>query len=74
MSKSIDKILEGWKNSPSDERLGQYFCNRYIGHAYDALYYSTSTAESIYIIDWWLHDYNYEHKMPPRVDGGKNGY
>ena len=71
MDKSIDKILEGWKTS-EHERLGQYFFNRYVSHVYDALYYSTSTIESINIIEWWLHDYNYEYVMPPRVDRGKD--
>lgn len=71
--KSIDKILQAWKNSPHDERLGQYFVNRYVKSTYASLFYCRSTTESINIIEGWLHDYNYEHEMPPRVDGGKNG-
>lgn len=67
MTKSIDVILEGWKNS-EHERLGQYFVNRYVGGTYEDLFYCTSTTESINIIECWLHDYNYEYVIPPRAD------
>lgn len=53
--KTFDKLVNDWVRSGQSERLGQYFCNNYINHAWPELYYLNDFEECKTIICAWLN-------------------
>lgn len=56
-----------WKELDSGkttERLGQWFCNRFITSAWPQLYYAEH-IKAIHLICEWLTDHQYGNTIPP---------
>lgn len=72
MSATLDKIVAEWSAlDPNYERLGQYFCNRYIKsyvfHNDIDLFFIENIEECKAGIESWLIDHQYTDSMPPRI-------
>lgn len=52
------------------ERLGQFFCNRYLKgcEAVPGLFYEPDEEKAAAAISQWLRDHQYEDSLPPRID------
>ena len=62
---SIDILIDEFTTSNRDERLGQYFCNRYMKQAWPELYYTDSFTEAKRLIIEWLDNHHYYDTLPP---------
>lgn len=65
--KSFDKLVKEWQTENRNERLGQYFCNRYIKKPYPELYYEADYFTTAWLIAQWLVDHNYQEELPQKV-------
>lgn len=61
-----DQIYEEWNSlKPRQERLGQYFINRYINKSWPELFYEEDTQKAYETIHHWLEDNHYWYSPPP---------
>ena len=51
----------------STERLGQYFCNRYVKSSWPKLFYEEDFNKCSILIEKWLKKYCYETQIPPQL-------
>lgn len=56
--------------SHPQERLGQWFINRFITYSWPELYYA-QYAEAVMLIDEWMAQHQYEDTIPPYTEGWK---
>lgn len=63
--KEQDKITRG-----HGERLGQWFCNRFITYSWPELYYADHD-EAFLLISEWLTQHQYEDTIPPYTQDWK---
>lgn len=61
----FQEFNESKKIHGDHERLGQYFCNRYIKMSWPELFHEKNDAISIEIIKVWLADHDYHNELPP---------
>lgn len=65
---SIEQLLKEYKIYGRGERLGQYFCNRYIKKPMPELYYQENSGIALGIIRNWLQMLDYRDELPMPLD------
>lgn len=65
--KSFQSLLSDYLRSESNERLGQYFVNRYIKKPWPELFYEESDVKAGGMIVSWLEDNQYTEELPEKV-------
>ena len=64
---SLSLLVKEWQEESREERLGQYFCNRYIKKPWPELFYCNSFSRALAIISKWLEDNHYTDVLPDRI-------
>lgn len=71
---SINKVLREYYDSKSrsQQRLGQWFVNNYVGDSnWPHLFYEANDKEAVDKIYMWLLDNGFEKRMPKKILTGK---
>lgn len=64
MLESTKKLIKMYRISAVNERLGQFFVNRFIRSSWPELFYATDDNTAIRLIDEWLERHHYIDKLP----------
>jgi hypothetical protein len=64
MKYSYSIIMRDWRVDNTNQRFGQYFCNKYISQPWPTLFYAPHDF-SCELIKNWLEDCQYEYSLPP---------
>ena len=66
--KSFEILETKYAVHQRDERLGQFFVNRYIKTAWPDLFYANDYEFAAHLIQDWLKKHNYEEELPQPID------
>lgn len=61
--KSMSMLLNRFKDQ-EHERLGQFFCNRFVAQAWPELYYEEDETKAAKMIESWLASHHYTESLP----------
>jgi len=64
---SLKLLMDDYCKENRHERLGQYFCNRYIKQPWPELFHETDTPTAANMIEEWLANNQYTDTMPQKI-------
>jgi len=64
---SLKFLMSEYYKENRHERLGQYFCNRYIKQAWPELFHERDASAAADMIEKWLVDNQYTDTLPRKI-------
>ena len=67
MLKSVWLLMQLYKKEGGNQRLGQFFCNKYVKYSWPELFYEEQTDVAIRRITVYLTHLQYIYELPPEL-------
>lgn len=67
-SPAVSQLMSMYYKDSREERLGQFFCNRFIRGPWEFLYHMEDHGLARQIIAGWLKDHQYYETLPEQIN------
>lgn len=67
---SIDQLEKEYKAEGAHQRLGQFFCNKYVKYSWPELFYEEDPSKAVKAITIYLTHYQYIDTLPLPIKRG----